>query len=675
VSQSERYVCVHGHFYQPPRENPWIEVVEQQDSAWPYHDWNERITAECYEPNTTARVLDDGGRIVALLNNYGRMSFNVGPTLLHWMRDHAPAVHERLVEADQRSRKRFGGHGSAMAQVYNHAILPLASSRDQRTQVIWGIRDFQHRFLRDPDGMWLAEAAADTASLEQLAEHGIRFTVLSPYQAAGWREDSGPWHDVHGGDIDTTQPYEVRLPSGRSIAVFFYDASVSQAVAFEGLLDSGDVLADRLLGAFRDRPGPQLVHIATDGESYGHHHRHGEMALAHALRRLTEHPDVRLVNYAQYLDLHPPTREARIVEGGSWSCAHGVERWRADCGCRTGQPGMSQAWRAPLRDALDWLRDELEPHFESAAGELLTDPWAARDDYIDVVLNRVPRLPGFLERHARGPLDAAATVRVLQLLELQRHAMLMYTSCGWFFDELSRIETVQVLHYAARALQLAEATGAPGTLLQGFLHRIEHAESNLPEFGDGRRIFEEHVLPAISDERKVAAHFAISGLFRRYASTDRIGAYEVERGEEEVSDAGRARLAYGRVTVRSVVTTEETPFEYGVLHFGDHNFAAGIRPRGTDEEYARLATDLEKAFAEVDFAATLHQLDQHFGGRSYSLRDLFRDEQQRILGILLDTTLEDTEATYRAIYRPRAPLMRFLTGVGAQLPQPLRNAA
>jgi alpha-amylase/alpha-mannosidase (GH57 family) len=675
VSDVDRYICVHGHFYQPPRENPWIEVVEQQDSAWPFHDWNERITAECYGPNTTARILDDEGRISALVNNFARMSFNIGPTLLHWMQDHAPEVHARVIEADERSRKRYDGHGSAMAQVYSHAIMPLASPRDRRTQVIWGIRDFQHRFGREPEGMWLAESAADVATLEHLAEQGIRFTVLSPYQAARWRTDGGEWIDVSDGSIDPTQPYQVVLPSGRSIAVFFYDAAVSQAVAFEGLLNSGDVLADRLLGAFRDRAGPQLVHIATDGESYGHHHRHGEMALAQALRRLARDPSVQVVNYGQYLELQPPRHQAEISEASSWSCAHGVERWRSDCGCVTGDQALSQAWRGPLREALDRLREQLADHFETRSRGLLADPWTARDDYIDVVLARIPRLGGFLAQHATHDLSASETTEVLRLLELQRHAMLMFTSCGWFFDELSRIETIQILHYAARAIQLAEVTGAPDGLLEGFLQQLELARSNLPEYGDGRRIFEQHVAPTVGDNRKVAAHFAISGLFHRYGPNERIGSFDVTREDEQVSDAGRARLAYGRVTIRSVVTLEEERFEYGVLHFGDHNFAAGVRARGDDRDYVQLASDLEDAFAEVDFAATLHVLDGHFGGDPYSLRDLFRDEQQRIIGILLDTTLEDAEATYRSLYRPRAPLMRFLTAIGTKLPAPLRNAA
>jgi alpha-amylase/alpha-mannosidase (GH57 family) len=671
----DRFVCVHGHFYQPPRENPWLELVEQQDSAWPAHDWNERITAECYGPNTSARVLDEEGRIAALVDNYAAMSFNVGPTLLAWMDDHAPDVHAAIVAADAASAQRFGGHGSAMAQVHNHAIMPLCNARDRRTQVRWGLIDFRRRFGRDPEGMWLAETAADTATLEELAEHGIAFTVLSPHQAAATRAVGDvPWTDVTGGRVDPTVPYRVALPSGRSIAVFFYDGQVSQAVAFEGLLHSGDRFAQRILGAFPDRPGPALVNIATDGESYGHHHRRGEMALAQALQLVEATDGVRLTNYAEYLALQPPRHEVRIIEDSSWSCAHGIERWRSDCGCTNGETGGSQAWRGPLRDALDWLRDELDAPFESRAKHYLRDPWAARDDYHEVVLHRSDHLGPFLERHAIHPLDADETTVVLRLLEIQRHLLLMYTSCGWFFDELSRIETVQVLAYAARAVQLAEAVLGL-ELEDAFVERLALAPSNLPQWGHGGRIYEEQLRPLRANLEKVAAHFAISGLSREYGRTERLGCYEVERSDEHRSEAGRARIGSGRVTVRSVITHLERSFEYGVLHFGDHNFLCGIRPVGDDTAYERTRTALSAAFDEADFPATIRVLDEHFAGDAYSLRDLFRDEQRRLLDEVLEGTLIDVEATYRTIYRGRAPLLRFLASLDAKLPKALHSAA
>jgi alpha-amylase/alpha-mannosidase (GH57 family) len=671
----DRYICVHGHFYQPPRENPWLEFVELQESAWPYHDWNERITAECYGPNTAARVLGDDGRIIRLINNYARMSFNVGPTLLAWMADHDPEVHAAIVAADRRSMQRFDGHGSAMAQVYNHAIMPLANERDRRTQVRWGIRDFRHRFGREPEGMWLAETAADTATLEVLAEHGIRYTVLSPYQAQAVRPKGGSrWSDVSGGRVDPSQPYEVRLPSGRSIAVFFYDAAVSQAVAFEGLLNSGDALAHRLGSAFPSREGPKLVHIATDGESYGHHHRNGEMALARALQLLGQREDVKLTNYSQYLALHPPAHEARIIEGSSWSCAHGVDRWRADCGCVTGELGRSQAWRRPLRDALDWLRDELAPRYEDRAGRFVGDPWAARDDYLSVILHRTGNLPGFLSTHTDRRLGDDEVSELLQLLELQRYAQLMFTSCGWFFDELSRIETVQILGYAARTIQLA-ASLFDEDLEPAFLDLLAEAPSNLPGYRDGRGVYEQLVRPLRVDDAKLAAHLAISGLFRDYGPDERLGAFEVSRPDARRSDAGRARIGYGRLTVRSVVTLTEREFEYAVLHFGDHNFLCGVRPRGGDAAFEELAADVEEAFEEANFPDTIRVIDEHFGAPGYTLSDLFRDEQQRLLDEILDATLVDVENSFRSVYRARAPLMRFLAGLHAKLPAALLSTA
>src|SRR5919202_166538 len=362
------YICIHGHFYQPPRENPWLEAIELQDSAAPYHDWNARITAECYAPNAAARILDGQGRIAAIVNNYARISFNIGPTLLAWLEAQAPDTYHAMLAADRESQTRFAGHGSAIAQAYNHLIMPLATRRDKATQVIWGIQDFVHRFGRQPEGMWLPETAVDLETLELLTAHGIRFTILSPYQALRVRridevagEGVAPWIDVTGGRIDPSMPYIVRQPSGRAIAIFFYDAPIARAVAFEGVLARGDALADRLLGAFSAaRPHPQLVHIATDGESYGHHHPHGDMALAYALAAIERQGRARLTNYGEFLALHPPAYEVAIAENTSWSCFHGIERWRHDCGCNSGgQRGWHQAWRGPLRSALDWLRDAI----------------------------------------------------------------------------------------------------------------------------------------------------------------------------------------------------------------------------------------------------------------------------------------------------------------------------
>jgi alpha-amylase/alpha-mannosidase (GH57 family) len=706
----ERYICVHGHFYQPPRENPWLEVVERTEEAYPFHDWNERITAECYAPNTRARILDDRGRIVQLVNNYARLSFNIGPTLLSWMKDAAPETYADILAADVRSAERYGGHGSAMAQVYNHAIMPLASPRDRRTQVVWGVRDFQHRFGRDPEGMWLAETAVDDATLELVAEQGVRFVVLSPYQAARTRPIDGAaggidgeaggidgaaggidgaaggidgaaggidgetrWDDVRGGRVDPTMPYRVELASGRTLAVFFYDGPISQGVAFEGLLSSADRFERRLLEGFGHRSGPQLVNIATDGESYGHHHRHGEMALAATLERLAHRDDVRTTNYAQYLARFPPTHQAEVVQASSWSCSHGVERWRADCGCG-GESGRHQRWRGPLRDALDELADQLARRYEDLAGELLRDPWAARDDYVEVVLDREGNLAAFLSRHTVRELTPEEVRRAVTLLEMQRYSLLMFTSCGWFFDELSRPEPVQVLLYAARAIQITRnLTG--DDLEPAFVDALARAESNEPEYGDGRGIYEQLVRPEITGLQEVGAHFAISSLSWTYGRAERIGAYEVLRDVDELRSAGRAKLGYGRLTVRSVVTLNEAELEFGVLHLGDHNVVCGVRPRGDDAAYEVMGAELEALFDTADFPGLVRAIDHHLGGPPYSLRTLFKDEQQRILDTVLETTVAEVEASYRGIYRGRAPLMRFLSDLGASVPSALKGAA
>ncbi|HKI00366.1 MAG TPA: DUF3536 domain-containing protein [Thermoanaerobaculia bacterium] len=664
----QRYLCIHGHFYQPPRENPWLEAVEVQDSARPYHDWNERITAECYAPNATSRILDGERRIERIVNNYAQISFNFGPTLLAWLEAKEPEVYRSILEADELSRARFSGHGSAMAQGYHHVILPLATSRDKRTQILWGLADFERRFGRPAEGMWLPETAVDLESLDIMAEAGVRFTVLEPHQG----------RDAGGGRIDPSQPYEVALPSGRRIAVFFYDGAISRAVAFEGLLTSGERFADRLMSAVpADPERDRLIHIATDGETYGHHHRHGEMALSYALHHIESNGWAKLTNYGEYLELHPPSREAVIVEETSWSCAHGVERWRADCGCHTGgQPGWNQKWRTPLRQALNWLRDELDSRYEKALKELFRDPWAARDDYIQVLLDRSPEsVAAFFARHSAGlPPAGADRVRALRLLELQRHAMLMYTSCGWFFNDLAGIETVQILRYAGRVVQLAEQL-FKGPFEATLLRLLEFALSNDPEAGSGRDLYEKLVRPAIVDLPKVAAHYAVASLFEDFSNPARIYCYSVERENGRTFRAGRSRLTVGRMRATSEVTGKTARYVFGVLHFGDHNLNAGVIPFEDPEGYQNLLSEAGGAFEHGDLTQVVRLLDRYFGDVPYSLKSLFRDEQRRILDLILASTLGEVEDEFRDIFQHHAPLMRFLKTLGTPLPKAFTAAA
>ncbi len=673
----EKYICIHGHFYQPPRENPWLEHVETQDSAFPYHDWNERVTAECYAPNSRSRILNHEGRIAELVNNYAWMSFNFGPTLLSWLAEKSPDVYGSILQADRDSRERFSNHGSAMAQGYNHMILPLAHPRDQMTQVLWGMADFKHRFGRNAEGMWLPETAVSAATLEVLAKCGVKFTVLAPRQASRVRLiGSGEWKDASEGRIDPTMPYLVRLPSGKSIVVFFYDGPISQALAFERLLENGEAFAGRLQGAFRDdRKHSQLVHIATDGETYGHHRRHAEMALSFAFRHISNAGYAKITNYGEFLAKHPPTWEVQVFDNSSWSCIHGVERWRSDCGCNSGmKAGWGQHWRAPLRFALDWLRDRLAEVYEREGKTSFRDPWKTRDRYIQVVLDRDPAaVTRFLAAQGGGRQTADQRSRALQMLEMQRHGMLMYTSCGWFFDELSGIETVQVIEYAARALQLAEqVSGAP--LEQEFLDRLAEAKSNLPEHGNGAAIYRKWVKPAMVDVNKVAAHYAVSSLFEPYEDRTRIYSHRLTREDHELQQGGKRRLALGRVRVESEITRESGTFSYGVLHLGDHNISGGIRAHQGVDAYRKMKGELTTLFRRDQVPEMIRAVDRLFGDGTYTLQLLFREEQQKIVRILLDNALQHATALYRSFYHEYSPLARFLTGLSIPLPHRFRLA-
>jgi alpha-amylase/alpha-mannosidase (GH57 family) len=668
-----RYICIHGHFYQPPRENPWLEEIELQDSSHPYHDWNERITAECYAPNAAARILDHNRTIREITCNYTRISFDFGPTLLTWLERRVPEVYASIIEADRESRKRFSGHGSALAQVYNHLIMPLANKRDKQTQVIWGIADFEHRFGRLPEGMWLPETAVDLETLEILAQQGIRFTILAPRQARRVRPlGEKHWHDVDNSQIDPKRAYLCRLRSGRSINMFFYDGPISQDIAFGGSLNNGEALAQRWLSGFtEDRRESQLVHFATDGETYGHHHRHGEMALAFALHYLEQRRLARLTVYGEFLEKHPPQYEVEIIEDSSWSCVHGIQRWCAHCGCNSGRGDWTQHWRAPLRKALDWLRDELAEVYQSEIMRYLRDPWAARDDYICVILDRSEAsVESFLSRHALRELQRDEKVSVLRLLEMQRQAMLMFTSCGWFFDEISGLETTQVMQYAARSIQLA-ARSSGVDLESGFLDILRGAGSNLPEHQDGAEVYLKLVKPSKVDLLRVGAHYAVSSLFEDYPETSVIYSYTAQRLVFDRREAGRHRLAVGKATLRSNITWAERTISFAVLHLGDHSLVGGAREFMGETTFAAMYQKITEAFSRSDVPEVIRLIDRNFEDHNYSLWYLFRDEQRKIFTRILDATLQDIEASFHQIYEQNYPIVQAMRDLNIPLPKAL----
>ena len=694
MPSSKRFICIHGHFYQPPRENPWLETIETQDSAAPYHDWNERICAECYATNGAARIVNTENQITRILNNYSHMSFNFGPTLLSWLAECAPRTYRNILDGERRSRELFSGHSSAIAQVYNHLIMPLANRRDRLTQIRWGIEDYKFRFGHAPEGMWLAETAADTETLELLAQEGIKFTILAPRQARRVRAlsgvkkfgdqgtPSGDWIDTPNATVDPTHPYLARFANGKSLAIFFYDGPTSRAVAFEGLLNSGEGFVSRLKQGFLDNANPQIVHIATDGESYGHHHKHGEMALAHALRILEQDKNTRLVNYGAFLAQFPPQWEAEIYDDSSWSCDHGVERWRSNCGCNGGKPGWNQLWRAPLRTALDELRDSITPLTEKFGHQLFKEVWAARDSYIDVILDRsASAADQFFATHQSHPLTEEERVRAIGLMEMQRHAQLMYTSCGWFFDDISGIETIQIIAYAARVIQLAQelftedATGFE----EAFLQKLALAKSNVPSQGDGAKIYATQGLGMELSLEQVAAHYAISSVFSAFGEETEIFCYRVHRFSHEIFNSGRGRLALGRARIESAITGQSQNFSYAVLHFGDQNITAAVKADQTegteaDEGFEKVAALAREQLQRANFPEVIRVLDRYYH-LDYSLTSLFRDEQRRILKIILNSTLADIEGSLTNIYEDHASLLHYLSQAGLPKPPALALAA
>ncbi len=680
---SNKFICIHGHFYQPPRENAWLETVEQQQTAAPFHDWNQRINFECYAPNASARILNEQRVIFKIRNNYNRISFNFGPTLLSWLQENDADTYKMLARADVRSQEKFGGHGNALAQAHSHLIMPLANLRDKITQVFWGLKDFEHRFGRPAEGMWLAETAVDTQTLEVLASHGVKFTILSPRQAKAVRKTrpngqpgevgTENWQTVNAETIDFRRPYLVNLPSGAKISLYFYQGEIANEVAFKGLLNSGKGFANRLTSFFSGNDEPQLVNIATDGESYGHHHRFGEMALAHALNFIEEEKKANLTNYGQFLELFPPTWEVQIHENSSWSCVHGVERWRNDCGCNAGKAGWHQRWRKPLRETLDWLRDALVPVFEQYGQRFLKDPWAARNEYIHLLLERTAENERkFLEKHARRPLAANEIITVWRLMEMQRHAIYMFTSCGWFFDEISGIETNQILQYALRAM--GYAVDISGKDFQPeFLKRLAEAPSNV--YKNGAESFQKNVLPSKVNLERVAMHFAVASLFEEDPESLNFFNYSVSKEFFEKIEAGTPRLAVGRLMTRSQLTHAERSFSFAVLYLGQQHIIGNISDKMDLVSFEKMQTRTAKAFRAANIGEVIGIFQEYFGPEKFTLSSLFHDERIKIISKITESSLELADANFRNVFNDNYQLMTALLDEGLPTPDAWKSIA
>jgi alpha-amylase/alpha-mannosidase (GH57 family) len=670
--KTTRFVCIHGHFYQPPRENPWLETVEREEGATPFHDWNERITAECYAANGRSRILDSKGNIARISNNYEKISFNFGPTLLSWMEEKAAVALKGIQQADRLSQEYRDGHGNALAQAYNHIILPLASDRDLLTQIRWGKADFRKRFGREPEGMWLPETGVNLKTLKALHQEKIRFTILAPHQAKRFRPlGQKEWTEAQGG-INSRHPYWCRLSKEEKIALFFYDGEISHGIAFENLLQNGENLVQRMLNGFDPRdPAPQLVHLATDGESYGHHRLFGDMALAYALLLLEKEPTLRMTNYGQFLDHFPPQWEVEINEDTSWSCAHGLERWRSDCGCRIGGWENNQVWRSPLREGLDNLKKGLDLIFEKQGERFWKDPWQVRDAYIQVILHRSPQnIDNFLREQNPGrALSHDERVQALKLLEMQRHGLLMFTSCGWFFDEISGLESTQILKYAARAIQLAEDFGAD---LEGPLRStLRKAPSNNKEFGNGEMVWEAKVRPFRVDLSQVLAHQAIGSVYQKERK-DRCYCYRLSNQEAAVLPQNGSHLAVGRLKASSLVTLEEQEAIFAVLHFGGIDFQCHLKPLQDEKEYDSVQSEILRLYRKSSLADVYDRVRETFTPRRFNLKDLFSEDRQRLITLLLRERIEGHIHLLEEWIQEDIGTLIKLIDMGVRLPEPIK---
>lgn len=698
------YVVVHGHFYQPPRENPYLDAIERQPSAFPYHDWNERIHHECYRPNAFARIVNDREEVMGIVNNYEYLSFNFGPTLLNWLERYDIETYQRILEADRQSCARLNGHGNAIAQVYNHIIMPLANDRDKRTQIRWGKADFRSRFGRDPEGMWLAETAVDYATLEALVAEGIKFIILAPSQAQRCRpfptsEHPDPdWHEVGGSQIDPTRPYRCYLKSSEFsglsskldnhlklktqnleldspyIDIFFYDGPISRDMGFDTALSHSQQFVGRLGQAVRgDQRQAQIIAVATDGETFGHHKGGTEKCLAYSF--VHEFPDRQwtVTNFAHYLSLDPPTWEVELKPVTAWSCSHGVDRWQDDCGCG-GEGGWHQKWRRPLRNALDWLRDQLAQVYAEVGGKLFQDPWQARDEYIEVIRDRTPAtVNAFLARHQTHALNSTERIDALRLLEMQRHTLLMYTSCGWFFEELSRPEGTQILRYAARAIELAgDVTGIH--LEEAFVKRLALAPSNVELFNHGAEVYRQLVTTAQVSLEQVAAHYAISSLFTAPAKEQRVYCYTAYQTDYQLQRMGAMNLAIGRLQLTSEITHETADLVFAVLHLGGWDFHCCIQPFGGRREYSQIKDNLVNALSQASAAQMILTMTRLFGDQSFSLQSLFAEERHRIMRMLTQGTLTRLDQLYSQVYRDNYGILMAFHRDGLAVPQELQVA-
>jgi alpha-amylase/alpha-mannosidase (GH57 family) len=675
-------LVLHAHFYQPPRDNPWTEAVEREASAAPFHDWNARIDHECYSANAHARVFGTGDRVSDIINNYAHLNFNIGPTLFAWLEQHAPKTCRAITLADRLSAQRNNGHGGAIAQAWSHAILPLCNERDRNTQIRWGIADFRRRFQRAPEAMWLPETGCDLPTAAALVAHGMRYVILSPHQAERARHIGGDWADVSDGSIDPRVAYRLQVPGGGSIVCFFYDGAAAHAVSFEGVLDTSRGFAERLRAAASPHAGSQqLVHLATDGETYGHHRRYADRSLAYFIWKEANEHGLELTNYAAWLDQNGPRHEVELKrgpmgEGTAWSCAHGLGRWTRDCGCNAGRGhGWSQAWRGPLRAAFDQLRDHAADVLQSLGGDLLHDVWQARDEYIEVVMEPTrEQRDAYLRKHARTQLSAHARVRLLKLLEAHRMTQLMYASCGWFFDDISGLETQQVMKYAARATQLLDdITGH--RFMPRLIDLLAEARGNISSEGSGADVMRRRVLRCEVGAHVRIAERASRQLFSEVPLQETDPAFSTETLDHAMFERGSYRLVLGRARVTRTRTEQTEEVTYAAATLNDRDMHCGIKATVGREVYAALLEDANSSFQQPTPTELIRLVDRHLGPMYYSVRDLSERARSEFIDQEMRVLLGRLGATYGFLYDEHRKTIEALEIAGVEVPNELKLIA
>ncbi|MFA6583232.1 MAG: DUF3536 domain-containing protein [Elusimicrobiaceae bacterium] len=684
-AKGRKFVVIHGHFYQPPRENPWLNHIEEQSTAAPAHDWNERIAEECYNPNGTARINGPDGAIADLTNNYEFLNFDFGPTLLTWYEKAFPEDYQKILDGHKKSAKRLGA-GNGIAQAYNHIILPLAPFRDRLTQVLWGIEDFRHRFGEYPSSLWCPETACNDDILKLLIDVRMKYVILDTSQVQKVRKcGTQKWLDVSNGSIDPRRPYiwhdrgaDGEPIPGRSIAIFFYDGPVSKAVAFEDVMRDSYTMTQRINACFdAEAQEDQVVSISTDGESYGHHRKFADLTLAHLFKGELVRHGFEITNYAAFLEQHPPLWEAVIKpgedgKGTSWSCAHGVARWREDCGCgREGQ--QHQRWRAPMRSALDWLNATLAGIYEKEGSRFFRNAWDARNDYIRVMLDG-HNLPWFINKNCVKTPDRNETSAILRLLEMQKYSMFMYTSCGWFFSDISRIEAVQNLKYAARAIELAGRFGYTG-LEEQFKSRLEAAPSNFAQFGNGRVIYERLVRPSMMSGENVIAEFGMRTLFRNPGRKSELYSLRIDRVKSVFRQVEGCTFSAGLIDTENKVTGRKLMSVY---------FAAltkSLPPRcyvsllNPEDKFEALLAFLSGINAEKVWGGVGPEVDRIMGREFFGMGNIIPEARRAILEDMYRDKIQDIQERHFRTFSEYLPIIEHWHSLELGLPEEIRADA